>query len=81
MIDLAEFGFEQPAFPGPEQLCLPEQLTLPVAPAERGSVTDAVPSGVEPVEPPDAPAALECIARVLIESCAALGVTTSRVRW
>jgi hypothetical protein len=82
VIDLAEFGLEQlPVFPGPEQLCLPEQLTLPVAPAERGSVPDAVPSGVEPVEPPDAPAALECVARVLTESCAALDVTTPRVRW
>ena len=82
MIDLAEFGFEQlAAFPGPKQLCLPEQLTLPLVPAERGSVPDDVPSGVEPVEPPDAPAALGCVARVLTETSAALGVTTPRVRW
>jgi hypothetical protein len=82
VIDLAEFGLEQlAAFPGPEQLCLPKQLTLPVVPAERGSVPDAVPSGADPVEPPDAPAALECVARVLTETCAALGVTTPRVRW
>jgi hypothetical protein len=40
-----------------------------------------LPAGIVPVEPPDAPAALECVERVLADTCAALGVRIPPIRW
>lgn len=82
MIDFAEHGLEQlPAFPGPEQLCLPEQLMLPLAISEHRMTHTYVPVGVEVVEPPDAPAAIACVKEVLAEVSEELGVSELRVRW
>ena len=65
-------------WPGPEQLHLPDQLALPDS---MQPLDDRVPAGAKPVQPPDAPAAIECVARVLAETCAVLGVSVPRVRW
>jgi len=72
---------QDPIWPGPEQLCLSEQLMLPVGAVRPPTPQPRVPAGVEPVEPPDAPAALECVTRVVAETSAALGVPEPEVRW
>jgi hypothetical protein len=67
-------------FPGPEQLCLAEQLTL-LDPAELGGHGDVVPKGIMPVAPPDAPAALRCVEQVVADASARLAVATPRIGW
>jgi len=69
------------AWPSPEQLCLPEQLMLPVVVSEGRPPTTPLPAGIEPVEPPDAPAAIDCVSEVLAEVSRKLGVSGLRVRW
>lgn len=68
-------------WPTPVQLCLPEQLMLPESPSEPLRPQPYVPAGVDPVEPPDAHAALECVARILRTTSAVLRVPEPRVRW
>jgi hypothetical protein len=74
--------YEQlPAWPDPRRLCLPEQLMLPIAVPEHRLMDTNAPAGVEPVEPPDAPAAIACVDEVLAEVRKELGVSELRVRW
>ena len=79
MID-GSAAFEQlAAWPGAKQLCLPERLGLPGS--VRGQRDDDVALGIEPVEPPDAPAALDCVATVVTDASHRLEVSSPRVRW
>jgi hypothetical protein len=65
----------------PKPLSLPEQLLLPEPIPQGRAEGDDGPLQVSELEPPEAPAALECVANVLVEVCATLRVTVPRVRW
>ena len=81
MIDGPAAFVQLAAWPGPEQLSLPEQLGLPGFVRGEWHDDDPVPLGIEPVEPPDAPAALDCVATVVTDASHRLEVSSPRVRW